>query len=139
MHRSALALLPAGLLALLVASAGAAEPAKKRPTDEARGLELYERHCVACHGAYNGGKGPATGALVHKVPDLAGKLDVDDEAIQVVLRGKGAMPAYEQTFDRFDAKRVLTHMAALRAPDPNAPAPEPTEAEDAPPTDAPPE
>lgn len=114
------------LLVLVLAGLGwAVEPGKKRPTDQERGQELYVRHCEACHGAFNRGKGPATEALVHPVPDLQGKLQVDDAMIQLVLRGKGAMPGYEQTFDRFDAKRVLDHMARLTDPDPTA-APAPT-------------
>ena len=119
------ALIPAVLFALFAAPVSA-EPPRKRPTDEARGKELYDRHCVACHGAWAKGHGPATQALVHPVPDLEGKVESNDDTIQIVLRGKGAMPGYEQTFDRFDAKRVLDHMAKLKKPAETAkPAPEP--------------
>lgn len=156
MRRLTLSLLPVLAAGVLVAGSGVAREVKtERPTDEERGRELYDRHCESCHGAWAKGRGPATQALVHEVPDLEGKIEVDDALIQLVLRGKGAMPAYEQTFDRFDAKRVLDHMARLRKPDPSAipaedkpadPPEEPTEAPDddggAPPADqdnAPPE
>jgi mono/diheme cytochrome c family protein len=112
-----------GLIAALALAAGApaAQP-NKRPTDAVRGKELYERHCEACHGAYARGHGPATEALVHEVPDLLGRVKADDPTIRVVLRGKAAMPGYEQTFDKHDAKRVLQHMARLEAPGATAPA-----------------
>jgi len=124
------ALFVAGLAGALALStlAPAAQP-NKRPTDEVRGKELYTRHCEACHGAQAKGHGPATKALVHPVPDLTGKVKADDKTIRIVLRGKAAMPGYEQTFDNHDAKRVLQHMARLKAPVPGAkpesPAPEP--------------
>lgn len=101
------------LVGLLVATASPAEVPTKRPTDEERGRELFDRHCVQCHGEKLHGQGPATQALVHKVPDLVGKVKVDDKQINVVFRGRGAMPAYEATFDKQDARRVLQHMKRL--------------------------
>lgn len=106
----------------------AGEQPTKRPTDEERGKELYQRHCEACHGGWARGHGPATQALVRPVPDLEGKVKADDTTIMVVMRGKGAMPSYEQTFDRFDAKRVLQHMSKLKGPTPKPDA-EPAEQE----------
>ena len=116
-HRTlALTLVSPLFFGLSIAAADAQEQPTKRPTDEARGQELYKRHCEACHGAWNKGHGPATQALVRPVPDLEGRVVADDRTIQVVMRGRGAMPGYEQTFDRFDAKRVLEHMAKLKQP-----------------------
>jgi len=130
MNRFALSIAVLG--AILGASALAAQP-NKRPSDEVRGKELYSRHCEACHGAYARGHGPATQALVHPVPDLLGKVKADEATMRVVLRGKAAMPGYEQTFDKQDAKRVLQHMARIKAPSNQAPPPaeaEPPPAED---------
>lgn len=93
-------------------AASAAQPTK-RPSDAERGEELYRRHCVACHGVRNGGDGPATPALVAEVPDLVGKVTSGEEAIKLVLKGRGAMPGYEASFDRHDAVRVLTFMSGL--------------------------
>lgn len=92
--------------------AEAAQPTK-RPTDEERGEELYRRHCVSCHGVRNGGQGPATTALVHPVPALQGKVTTQKDHIHVVLKGKGAMPGFEASFDRQDAVRVLKYMRSL--------------------------
>ena len=112
-------------IALAAGGAGAqnAQPTK-RPSDEVRGTDLYKRHCEACHGAWAKGHGPATQALVRPVPDLEGRVVADDRTIQIVMRGRGSMPGYEQAFDRFDAKRVLEHMAKVRKPTADtAPAP----------------
>lgn len=106
---------------ILAITAGWAQD-KKRPTDEQRGKELYDRHCLACHGATNRGDGPATGALVFPVPDLQGKVDAGKPGTDMVLYGSGPMPAYEATFDLEDAKRVLKYMAVVHTKPPPAPA-----------------
>jgi mono/diheme cytochrome c family protein len=130
-------LLLLGVLALVPAAVDAAQPTK-RPTDEDRGRELYERHCNACHGPDARGKGPATEALVAEVPNLKGKVRADKPTIAIVQDGKGSMPAYEPTFDVEDTKRVLQWMAMLpyEAPAPASPAP-PKQEEEPPAGDAP--
>lgn len=119
-------------LAMLLGSAALAADGGKRPTDEVRGKELYDRHCLACHGATAAGDGPATTALVAEVPNLQGAVKDDKAAIELVRFGRGAMPAFEASFDAEDARRVLKYMAqvhtaaekpATRPADP-APAPE---------------
>ncbi|MEO0600423.1 MAG: cytochrome c, partial [Myxococcota bacterium] len=90
------------------------------PTDEARGKELYERHCFACHGAGARGDGPATAAFRDPVPP-ARDFEVSGKVIDVVLQGRQLMPAFGDTFDRADAKRVLQHMKKL----PDEPTPPP--------------
>lgn len=105
------------LLSMLFPAAADAAGGTKRPTDLERGEELYERHCLACHGAKNAGDGPATEALVHPVPNLAGKTDPKSaEQQQVVLAGRNAMPAYEGSFNVGDAHRVLLYMATVHVP-----------------------
>lgn len=85
----------------------------KRLSDDDRGKQLYDRHCVQCHGAKGAGDGPAAAALVHPVPDLRdGKLTFTNREAKaaVVLDGKNAMPSFETSFDRYDARRVLRWM-----------------------------
>jgi len=100
------------LAAMLVSGAFAEQPTK-RPSDEERGKELWERHCTACHGPANRGDGPATEALVVEVPDLRDQIKVNDAMMKLVLRGRGAMPGYETSFDKNDARRVLKYMATV--------------------------
>ena len=91
-------------------------------------------HLAAKHGATKA----AAEALVHEVPNLLGRVQPDDKTIRIVMRGQGAMPGYEQSFDRFDAKRVLQHMQRLqlKARKP-AQGDTPKPAEDGPPADEP--
>lgn len=92
--------------------ASAAQPTK-RPTDQERGKELYDRHCLACHGTRGAGDGPATEALVVPIPDLVGKVKADAKTIDLVEIGRGAMPGFQASFDADDAKRVLAWMSKL--------------------------
>lgn len=119
------------VVVLGVAAAGTALAAgNRRPSDAERGKELYERHCQSCHGPGARGDGPATADLVADVPDVP-DLTADNIADQVelVLLGREAMPGFEASFDRYDARRVLRQMARLRA----APVPESTVDEPPPP------
>jgi mono/diheme cytochrome c family protein len=102
------------LVGLVIAMAGPAQ-AGRRPSDAERGRELWERHCQACHGEHARGDGPAAADLVVPVPSAAGVVTQDriGELVDVVLWGRGAMPGYEATFDKYDARRVLRTMAGL--------------------------
>ncbi|MCB9664556.1 MAG: c-type cytochrome [Alphaproteobacteria bacterium] len=134
------------LLGLVVASAShvavTAARAKdwpgKVPSKSERGEELWDRHCVACHGPQAKGDGPLAAALVAQVPDLSMGLPGRDrkELVQLVLRGRGAHPAFEQSFRdlkpfqadvRDYAEGVLDHMErvgqrAVEAEAPEVPA-----------------
>lgn len=101
------------LLCLALSTAWAQE--KKRPTPEQRGKELYERHCIGCHGPTNAGDGPTTASLVFAVPNLQGKVKVEKPATDIVAFGKGPMPAYSASFDLEDTRHVLKYMAGLPA------------------------
>jgi len=115
MHRLT-TLLPVSLvlLGLGVSGAQAGQPTRQK-TPEQQGKELWERHCVACHGPGNRGDGPATKALVAKVPDLRGKVKANDAATKIVIRGKGSMPGYEATLTRNEVRHVLNHMAKVHS------------------------
>jgi cytochrome c len=120
--------LPLALL-LVGGVAWSARPSK-RLSDEARGEQLYDRHCVQCHGATGAGDGAAAAALVAKVPDLRGQLSSDnrEDMAKSVLFGKGVMPGFESSFDKYDARRALRHMEKLaREAEGGKPADEPDE------------
>ena len=132
----------------VLATVAVAGKKNKRPSDADRGLELYERHCVSCHGTTGHGDGPAAAAMVRPVPDLASVVTKDkvEDLVPSVLMGKGVMPGFEASFDRHDARRVLRHLARelVKPPVEDAPAaPPPDEAPTIPPDEeapkAPPE
>jgi mono/diheme cytochrome c family protein len=50
-------------------------PLKKTPQLLSEGKKLYERDCVACHGAKGDGKGPAAAALKPEPSDFADPLN----------------------------------------------------------------
>ena len=105
------------LLIFVMSTASAAPSSSKkkknaRPTDAERGNELYERHCVQCHGAKADGKGPMASALVSEMPNLRGVITKEtlDKYVAVVQRGKNAMPGFELSFDQHDTRRVLREL-----------------------------
>jgi mono/diheme cytochrome c family protein len=137
---SGIAMKVAWILALLVGGAALAAQPTRKPSDADRGRDLYQRHCFACHGAGARGDGPASRALVHPPGDLQGKVEADAATIQVVLKGKGAMPSYDQTLTSEDAKRTLLHMKGLTDAPAKPPAVEPAappEEEEDPPEEGP--
>lgn len=96
----------------------------KVPTPAERGKELYDRHCLACHGPLGKGDGPAAAALVVKPPDLSNGFGArsDDQLVEIVLRGRGGMPGFDQAFRDLKpleggmavyARNVLDHMKQL--------------------------
>ena len=121
-HRPLAALPPTGLaLALLlvgvpVATAWAAKVPTKMPEDKVRGRELYQDLCWQCHGVDGRGDGPL--AAVSAVPpgDLRGRAEEQwPELVQRVLQGQGDMPAFGDSLDRHEARRILVWLAALDA------------------------
>jgi len=97
------------LLALLAlpAVAGAGQ-STKRPTDEARGEEVYARDCASCHGVEGQGSGPAG----LDAPALVGVEWDQKGTVALILAGKGDMPGFSAVMDKNDARRVLVWLAA---------------------------
>jgi len=108
--------LPAGLaLALGVTAAGLAFAADttstvptKRPPDQEVGQSLWLQSCAACHGGKGLGDGPLAAAL-GGVKTLKGAIrpDTIDGLTGVVRNGKDKMPAFSETIDAGDTRRVL--------------------------------
>lgn len=126
----------APLILLAVPVLALAGRPSKRLSDHDRGELLYQRHCMQCHGATNAGNGPAAEHLVAVVPDLRGGMSQErrEELVPVLLDGRGSMPSFQESFGRYDARRVLRYMAMLP---PEVPPPE--AADDTPPDDTPPD
>ena len=86
-----------------------AAPPKKTPQLLSEGKKLYERDCVACHGAKGDGKGPAAVALkpapsdfadpLNQWPNTKGKLE---KIFEVVSKGipNSAMVKWDQLSEK---------------------------------------
>ncbi|MCO4747609.1 MAG: cytochrome c [Proteobacteria bacterium] len=104
--------------ALALTTVSQAARPTKRLSDEARGEQLYDRHCIQCHGENGAGDGPLTPSLVKPVPDLR-ELLVEanrERFVPVVMDGRASMPAFRNSFDRYDGERVMRHMERIAVP-----------------------
>ena len=68
-----------------------------------------------CHGETAAGDGPAATALPGGVPSLVGKLPQESREthLDVIMQGRGPMPAFAEELDRRDARRILTYLKKL--------------------------
>ncbi len=102
-------LLPLVLLlgSALAADSGTTVPSK-RPPDPELAQALWSQSCSACHGAKGLGDGPIAAAL-GGVESLKGRITRDslDEMTSVVRNGNRKMPAFSETIDAGDTKRIL--------------------------------
>ncbi len=62
-----------------------------------------------CHGPTAAGDGPAASALPSGVPSLVSFLGEDrwEAYVNVIMTGRGSMPAFAEELDRRDARRIL--------------------------------
>ena len=85
-----------------------ADVPKKLPPPKERGENLYKDLCWQCHGTKGQGDGPLSSMLKTAVPVIAGEAKKQEKnLIDIIQRGKGSMPAYEQLIDRHDSRRIL--------------------------------
>ncbi|MCK6506211.1 cytochrome c [Myxococcota bacterium] len=88
----------------------------KMPEDKVRGRELYQDLCWQCHGVEGRGDGPLAALLGAPPGDLRGRAEADWPAlVDRVLQGQGDMPAFAESLDRHEARRILVWLAALDA------------------------
>ncbi len=87
----------------------------KRLSDPEAGQVLYERSCVQCHGPRGRGDGQVAADLVGGVPDLDGKIVQGkfEDPIRLIQDGKGRMPAFAETIDRHDTRRILVYLTEV--------------------------
>ena len=87
----------------------------KRPPDIDVGRTLWARSCASCHGETGRGDGPAAAAVVGGVAALPA-VPRDPEAwVGVVQDGRGRMPAFAETLDAHDTRRVLRYLQERQA------------------------
>ncbi len=93
-----------------------AVPTKRKPDREA-GRDTYLQSCWQCHGETGKGDGPAAAAMVGGVPTLVPLLEKGvpgdkemDRLVDLVLDGKGRMPAYREDYDKHQIRRVFLYL-----------------------------
>jgi len=81
------------------------------------GEEIFQRQCVACHGASGEGNGPAAVAFNPKPADLTDPTTVgektDDELLEVLTKGKGSMPSFSALLKPDELHMVLEYIRSL--------------------------
>ncbi len=74
-------------------------PIRKSPESLARGRQMYERHCLVCHGAQGRGNGPVGRQFVPQPMELNidyVQLQPDGQIFYTISHGSIAMPFYRQ-------------------------------------------
>ncbi len=74
-------------------------PIAKSPESLARGREMYERHCLVCHGEQGRGNGPVGQKFVPQPMELNFdyvQLQPDGQIFYTISHGSIAMPFYRQ-------------------------------------------
>jgi mono/diheme cytochrome c family protein len=74
-------------------------PVPKSPESLARGREMYERHCLVCHGEQGRGNGPVGQKFVPQPMELNFdyvQLQPDGQIFYTISHGSIAMPFYRQ-------------------------------------------
>jgi mono/diheme cytochrome c family protein len=111
-----------GAALLVLAGCGASEQAVE--ADLARGAELYERHCAACHGGATGGEisdiPPPHNAEGHTWHHATCDLvDITLEGLPP-REGQPEMPAFEGRLTEEEVRTIITHIARWWEPDQRA-------------------
>jgi mono/diheme cytochrome c family protein len=96
--------------------AGFPNPVAADAASLARGEELYNRACVACHGAEGAGNGTVVAAGVPSRSIVAPEsLAYTDAYLYSIIRvGRGAMPAYGHQVSHFDRWHVVNYVRQLQ-------------------------
>ncbi|MFD2044683.1 PQQ-binding-like beta-propeller repeat protein [Ornithinibacillus salinisoli] len=71
------------------------------------GLKVYENNCLACHGA--------EGVGGHNGPNLENSpmLDDDEQLLEQIRKGSGAMPGFENTLEEDEINAVMEYLKSL--------------------------
>jgi mono/diheme cytochrome c family protein len=106
---------------LAVALAGCGPSERALEDERARGAELYDRHCVACHGGATGGEisdfPPVHNAEGHTWHHA------DCDLVDIILdglpprEGYPQMPAFDRRLTEDDVHAILAHLRTWWEPD----------------------
>lgn len=120
-----MALLPGVVLASVYgAPPGDSAPRHRQPIrsvewtqEELDPAEIFKRQCVACHGKKGEGDGPAAAAMNPRPADLTDPERIgdrtDDELVDVLTNGKGAMPSFGSLLDSEEIKAMVGYIREL--------------------------
>ena len=109
MPRNVFHLVPAIIAACLVS---VAVPAGARAQSDV--AKTYKTNCVLCHAADGGGNTPSGKAL--KAKDLASsevQQKSDAELTDIIVKGKGKMPAFGAKLKPEDIKQLVAYIRAM--------------------------
>jgi mono/diheme cytochrome c family protein len=118
------------LLGLLVSSAFGARMLAQRSSapsaPPSRGKQVYDAHCVECHGADGKGDGPAAHLMIPRPRDFtrgrykirsteSGSVPTDDDLLRTVRQGlyASSMPAWQKLLPDDDIKLVVDYVKTL--------------------------
>ncbi len=81
------------------------------------GAKVYKDRCALCHGPEGKGDGPAAAGLNPKPRNHTDgtymNSRTDDQLLQVIRGGKGAMPAWGSVLSEQEIQAVLKHVRSL--------------------------
>ncbi len=120
-----------GVALVVVAVAGEQTPAPQATnpipntvTSVARGAELYQANCAACHGVDARGGGPQAGTTPVRPPDLrSGHLSshTDGDVYYWITNGlPGGMPAWGSTLPETDRWHLVNYLRSINGRPPTA-------------------
>ncbi len=115
---------PDGLIELvrarLVAGQTLVNPVRKSPESLERGRQLYEVHCLVCHGAQGRGNGLVGQKFVPQPMNLTldyVQLQPDGQLYYTISHGSIAMPYYRQAIAAEDRWNVINYIKEVMGPD----------------------
>ena len=84
-------------------------------TVRSNGSDIFRTRCSICHGV--DGSGNTDWGKKLKAPDLrSGDVEklTDDELVEIITHGRGAMPAFKKKLTRDSIQQVISHLRNLR-------------------------
>ena len=88
-------------------------PVPKSPESLARGREMYETHCLVCHGKQGRGNGPVGQKFVPQPMELNFdyvQLQPDGQIFYTISHGSIAMPPYRQAMPAIDRWHLVNYI-----------------------------